>query len=145
MKLFELLMDRILERRVRKYGKGCARAMLISFLAMKEHYKEEAPTYAWLARQALNTRPHWKQTSQITFVYDLGPSIDQPIDLDKYRETPWLTGTLDITDGMSLWDVVQGVMQTELYWHYLRSIAIWKRFEFMDFALKEAAKYLKAG
>lgn len=36
--------ERRAQRRVQKYAKGCARAMLISFTAMKNHYKDEAPT-----------------------------------------------------------------------------------------------------
>jgi hypothetical protein len=61
MKLLDLLAIRFQEKMAKKYGKGCARAMLRSALARKEHYKGVAPnrqTYAWLARKALNTRPH---------------------------------------------------------------------------------------
>jgi hypothetical protein len=36
-----------------------------SALAMKG----VAPSYAWLARRALNTRPDWKQVSETVFIY----------------------------------------------------------------------------
>jgi hypothetical protein len=142
MKLLDLLAQRFLEKRAKKYGKGCARAMLTSALAMKEHYKGVAPTYAWLARKGLNTRPHWKQVSETIFIYEHGPNSDGSLDPDKYSGQLWLGGTLDITDDMSLWDVIQEVIRTELYWNYLRDLEIWKRLELTDLALSEASKII---
>lgn len=142
MKLLELLTERFLEKRARKYGKGCARAMLISALAMKEHYKGTAPTYAWLARKALDTRPNWKQASETHFIYEPGPNSDGSLDLNQYNDQPWLNGTLNITDDKSLWDVIQDVIRTELYWNYLRDLEIWKRLELMNLALNEASKFI---
>jgi hypothetical protein len=143
MKLLDLLTERFLEKRAKKYGKGCARAMLISALAMKEHYKGVVPSYAWLARKALNTRPNWKQVSETVFIYEPGPNSDGCLDPDTYSGQPWLGGTLDITDDKSLWDVIQDVIRTELYWNYLSDLEIWKRFELTDLALSEAAKLIK--
>jgi len=140
--MLEMLSERALEKRARKYGKGCARVMLFSFSAMKEQYKGEAPTYAWIARKALNTRPDWRQVNETTFVYELGPNSDESMDLAEYRDEPWLTSTLEITDAMSLWDVIQEVIRTELYWYYLRNIEIWKRTHLMELAVSEAAKYI---
>lgn len=145
MKLLDMLVmlsEKGLERRARKYGKGCARVMLISFSAMKEHYKGEAPTYAWIARKALNTRPDWRQVNETTFIYEQGPKNDQPVDVAEYRDTPWLTGMLEITDAMSLWDVIQEVILTELYWYYLRKLEGWKRLHLAELAVSEAAKYI---
>jgi hypothetical protein len=144
MKLLDSLAERFLEKRAKKYGKGCARAMLISALAMKEHYKGVAPSYAWLARKALNTRPNWKHVSETVFIYEPGPNSDGSLDPDKYTGQPWLGSTLDITDDMSLWDVIQDVIRTELYWNYLRDLEIWKRLELTDLALSEASKIINA-
>jgi hypothetical protein len=141
MKLLDLLTERLIEKRAKKYGKGCAKAMLISALAMKEHYKGVAPTYAWLARKALNTRPQWKQVSETIFTYERGPNSDGSLD-DLEKHQPWLNGTLDITDDMSLSDVIQDVIRTELYWYYLRDLEIWKRLELIDLALSEASKFI---
>ena len=92
---------------VRKYGKACARAMQTSALAVKEYYKAVAPTNAWVARKTLGRRRNWKQLSGTVFVYGLGPNRDGC--LEKCNEyEPWLSGTLDITDDKSLWDVIQG-------------------------------------
>jgi tetratricopeptide (TPR) repeat protein len=145
MKLLDMLLmlsERSLEKRARKYGKGCARIMLFSFSAMKERYKGEAPTYAWIARKALNTRPDWRQVDETTFIYEMGPKNDQPMDVAEYCDEPWLTGTLEITDVMSLWDVIQGVIRIELYWYYLRNVEIWNRLHLMELAVSEAAKYI---
>ncbi len=142
MKLLDLLLERYLERGARKYGKGCARVMLIAALAMKERYKDVAPTYAWIARKALNTRPSWRQINETTFVYELGPIIEQPVAENKDNQLP--TGILDVTDTMSLLDVIQEVIRTELFWHHLRDQEIWKRLELIDLALNEASKYIKA-
>jgi hypothetical protein len=143
VKLLDLLAERLLEKRAKKYGKGSARAMLSSALAMKEHYKGVAPSYAWLARKALNTRLDWKQVSETLFIYKPGPNSDGSLDLDKYSDQPWLNGTLDITDDKSLWDVIQDVIRAELYWNYLRDLEIWKRLELTDLALSEASKTIR--
>jgi hypothetical protein len=44
---------------------------------------------------------------------------------------------------MTLWDVIQDVIRTELYWNYLRDLEIWKRLELTDLALSEASKIMK--
>jgi hypothetical protein len=80
MKLLDLLAERFLEKRAKKYGSGCARAMLISALAMKEHYKGVASSYAWLARKALNTRPNWKQVNETVSIYEPEPNSDGSLD-----------------------------------------------------------------
>jgi len=143
-KLLESLAGGNAERRVRKYAKGCARAMLISFTAMKNHYKDEAPTYAWLSRKALDTRPYWNQVGERSFRYEQAPDFDDTsLDSTDYSDKQWLTGTIEITDEMSLLDVIQDVLRTELYWFYLRDLDILARFELMDVALETAEKYIK--
>jgi len=44
---------------------------------------------------------------------------------------------------MSLLDVIQDVLRTELYWFYLRDLDILARLELMDVALETAEKYIK--
>jgi hypothetical protein len=92
------LMDWIHERNARSLGKGCARAMLIGMLALKEHYADSAPTYAWLARKVLCTRPHWKQISEQDFIFD--------------RNGDRIT----VIDTNSLADVIQMVVAAEVTW-----------------------------
>jgi len=128
MKFFDMLKERFIERRVRKYGKGCARAMAISALTMKQHYEGVAPTYAWLARKALTTRPHWQQMGETTFIYELAPPS---------------VGIIDIDDSMSLWDVIQKIIEMELYWYYLKDLEMWRKDELIELSLNEAGKYLK--
>jgi len=75
---------------------------------------------------------------------NLGRTTTDPWIQTKYTGQPWLGGTLDITDDMSLWDVIQDVIRTELYWNYLRDLEIWKRLELTDLALSEASKIINA-
>jgi hypothetical protein len=137
------MAQKFLEKRTRNYSKGCARAMLFSGLAANGYYKGLAPNHGWLARKALNARPNWKQVSKTVFVYALGPNNEGSLEPGMLREyDPWLNGTLDITDDKSLWDVIQDVVRTELYWNYLRDVEIWKCLKLMDLAVVEASKFL---
>ena len=140
--MLDSILNRLLERRARKFGKGCARVMLISFQAAKEHYKGEASTYAWLARKALNTRPHWKQVNETAFAYDLGPGGTQSAEADESNNENWLKGVVDIDDAMSLLDVIQEVIRVELYWHVLTDLDAWQRLELIDVAVGEASNYM---
>lgn len=139
------LFDRLLQWRARKFGKTCAKVMLFSFQAMKERYKEAATTYAFLARKTLKTRPHWRQVSQTAFVYELGPSADPSVSLDESDDEQWIRGVIDIDDAMSLWDVIQDVIRTEMYWHSLKNLEAWEREELIDCALSEASKWIHEG
>jgi hypothetical protein len=56
----------------------------------------------------------------------------------------WSSGTLDITDDKSLWNVIQGVIRTELYSNYLNGLEIPKCLELTDLALAQAAKVVGA-
>jgi len=143
MRLLNLLMAKSQERMVKKYGRECAKNMLIAALAMKEKYKGPVPTGARLARRALNTRRKWKQINERIFVYELGPNRDECLEkCSKYE--PWLSGTVDITDDKSLWDGVQDVIRTELYWNYLSGLEISKCLELTNLALAQAAKVVGA-
>jgi len=132
------------KRRVQKYAKGCARAMLISFTTMEHYYKDEVPTHALLLRETLDTRPYWNQVGE-SFRYKKTPDFgDASLDPTDYSGKLWLTGTIEITDEMSLLDVIHDVMRTELYWFYLRDLEIETRFELMDVALETAEKYINS-
>jgi len=133
------------KRRVQKYAKGCARAMLISFTTMKNFYKDETPTNELLLREALDARPYWNQVEigERGYRYKQAPDFDASLDPTDYSGKLWLTGTIEITDEMSLLDVIHDVMRTELYWFYLRDLEIETRFELMDVALETAEKYIK--
>ena len=143
-KLFESVAGGNTERRVQKYAKGCARTMLVSFTAMRHHYKDEAPNYAWLSRKVLDTRPYWNQVGERSFRYEKAPNFDDTsLDPADYSDKPWLTGTIEITDETSLLDVIQDVLRTELYWFFLRDLDILARLELTDIALETAEKYIK--
>jgi len=133
------------KRRVQKYAKGCARAMLSSFNIMKDSYKGEIPTHGLLLRETLDTRPYWNQVEigERGYRYKQAPDFDASLDPTDYSGKLWLTGTIEITGEMSLLDVIHDVMRTELYWFYLRDLEIETRFELMDVALETAENYIK--
>ena len=135
--------ERRAKRRVQKYAKGCARAMLISFTTMKNFYKDETPTNELLLRETLDARPYWNQVGERSFRYKQAPDFDASLDPTDYSGKLWLTGTIEITDEMSLLDVTQDVLRTELYWFFLRDLDILARLELMDVALETAEKYIK--
>jgi len=130
------------KRRMQKYAKGCARAMLSSFNIMKDSYKGEIPTHGLLLRETLDTRPYWNQVGE-SFRYKKAPDFDASLDPTDYSGKLWLTGNIEITDEMSLLDVIHDVMRTELYWFYLRDLEIETRFELMEVALESAEKYIE--
>jgi len=135
-------IERRAKRRAQKYGKGCARAMLRTFNIVKNSYKGEIPTHALLLRETLDARPYWNQVGE-SFRYKKAPDFDTSLDPTDYSGKLWLTGTIEITDEMSLLDVTQDVLRTELYWFYLRDLEIETRFELMDVALETAEKYIE--
>jgi hypothetical protein len=143
MKALDLFWEGFVERRVRKFGRGCARAMLMSFTSQKAYYEGFAPTYAWVARKALNTRPNWSQVDQITFVYKCDPTNRIAPDTTTDKDKRWMTGTLEIDDSMSLLDVIKEVVRIELYCDFLDHLEVWKRLELIDLAVYEAVKYIR--
>lgn len=121
-------IDRILswwiERSARKFGKGCARAMLFSFLVMKNKYEGVAPTYAWLAGRALGTRPYWIEENEWTFVFGR-------------------TGeTVRITGDMSLLDVIRMVIGAEMSYN-LSSLPPFQRAILTGLAQAQAEDYFR--
>jgi hypothetical protein len=74
--------------------------------------------------------------------YNAQSWLTDDMSLWEYSGQPWLNGTLNITDDKTLWDVIQDVIRTELYWNYLRDLEIWKRLELMNLALDEASKFI---
>ena len=103
MGFFESVVNWFTEWEARKFGKGCARAMLFSANVMKHKYEGQAPTYAWLARKALLTRPNWNQLDGTRFTFSRSGQV------------------IDITDDMSVMDVVHRVIEVELS-HNLASV-----------------------
>jgi len=81
MRFLEHLQRRWLDGNARFWGKECARLMLLAFLVKKNQYESTAPTYAWVARQAILTRTHWRQVGETTMLYDRsGQTVDVPDD-----------------------------------------------------------------
>lgn len=95
MGIISSLFNKFIEIRSYKIGKGIARAMFISALAMKEHYKDSAPSYAFIAGKALDTRPKWKRIDVVTFEYE--PSGNQ----------------IKISDKQSIKDVIHMIVDVE--------------------------------
>ncbi len=81
MRFLQLLQRRWLRGNARFWGKECARVMLFAFLVKMNQHKSTAPTYAWVARQAMVTRTHWVQVGETTMLYDRsGQMIEIPDD-----------------------------------------------------------------
>lgn len=79
MRFFEHLQRRWLEGNARFWGKECARVMVFAFRVKKNQYETTAPSYAWIARQVILTRTHWRQIGEITMLYDRsGQTVDLP-------------------------------------------------------------------
>ncbi|RQW86459.1 MAG: hypothetical protein EHM79_09635 [Geobacter sp.] len=96
MGIIGLLFNKFMDNRSYKTGKGIAGAMFMSSLAMKEHYKESAPSYAWIAGKALETRPKWKRIDEVTFEHE--PSETQ----------------IEISDKQSIKDVIHMIVEVEI-------------------------------
>lgn len=91
---------------------------------MKHKYEGVAPTYAWLARKALETRPCWSRVNETHFLYDRTML------------------TIKISDEMSLLDVVQLVVEAEVEW-VASSLPQWRRNELCVIAWGGATEYLR--
>lgn len=118
------LQDWYFERMARQFGRGCARAMLFSAHAMHEKYKERSPTYSWLAGQALTTRIGWKQVDSTTFRFERNGL------------------TIKIREEMSVLDVTQMVIMTELMWS-LKGLPGYKQIALIDKAQEEADRFYR--
>ncbi|MFH0984276.1 MAG: hypothetical protein V1882_01945 [Candidatus Omnitrophota bacterium] len=119
------ITDWFVEFQTKIFAKSCASAMLMSFLGMKKHYKEQAPTFAWLACKALETRPNWEQITPTVFQYRLSTDGD----------------VISIADDMSLADVVRMVVGEELDYN-LRSLDATRRLTLIKLGVNEANKAL---
>lgn len=124
MAFLEFVNGRLMERRIAKFGTGCASDMLLAALTMKHSYEGIAPTYAWLARKALETRPYWSRVNETHFLYDRTAQ------------------TIQIGDAMSLSDVVQLVVEAEVEW-IASSLPKWRRDELCLIAWAAASDCLK--
>jgi len=81
MGFLEQLQRRWLDGNARLWGKECARVMLLAALVKKNQYESTAPSYAWVARQAMLTRNHWVQVGETTMLYDRsGQAVEVPND-----------------------------------------------------------------
>lgn len=69
-KMMESLAAGTADRMAKNAGRSAARAMMLAALTMKHHYGAAAPSYAFLARKALSTRPYWKQVGEKHFQYE---------------------------------------------------------------------------
>jgi hypothetical protein len=128
MGFLDILVQRGLEKQARSWGKGCARVMLFSFLAAKNHYLSAMvqqginPTAAWMSRKALIDRNRWHQTNETDFVFDETGDI------------------VSITDDMSLLQVIHYVIEIE-YGYDLREVPSWRRQELLALAHEAADKW----
>jgi hypothetical protein len=116
--------DWYFERMARQFGRGCARAMLFSAQVMREKYKDKTPTYAWFAGQALTTRTAWRQVDSTTFMFERNGL------------------TIKIRDEMSVLDVTQMVIMTELIWS-LKGLPGYKQIALIDKAQEEAHRFFQ--
>jgi hypothetical protein len=107
-----------------RFGKGCARAMLLAALTMKHKHEGVAPTYAWLARKALETRPYWSRINETHFLYEKTGQI------------------IEVGDEVSLSDVVQLVVEAEVE-SIASSLPRWRRDELCVIAWGGATDYLR--
>jgi hypothetical protein len=81
MQFFEHLQRLTLARNARFWGKECARRMVLSFLVKKTQYETSAPSFAWLAMQAMLARTRWVQVGETTLMYDRsGETVEIPDD-----------------------------------------------------------------
>jgi hypothetical protein len=118
---------RRLERKARGFGKSVARIMLVAFHAVKEAYRSNKPTQTWLAREALKTRPSWRQLDETRFAFE------------KTGQA-WA-----IPDGTPFSDVVFMVIEVELEGFLAnRGHDLSERNQLVGLALDEANKYLRS-
>lgn len=96
--------------------------MLFSAQVMREKYKDGLPTYAWLAGQALTTRAGWRQIDRTTFMFEKNGL------------------TIKIREHMSVSDVTQAVIITEMMWS-LKGLPGHKQIELIDKTQEEAHKF----
>jgi hypothetical protein len=68
--MFEGFKLRRMENGAKRWGRWCANAMVIGFLAAKRKYDGVAPSYAWLARKTLLQRSDWKEISETEFLFE---------------------------------------------------------------------------
>ena len=122
--LVDMLLNWFAEWEARKFGKGCARAMLFSANVMRYKYEGLAPTYAWLARKALTTRSNWHQIDETNFVFEGSGQ------------------TIEVTDGLSVIDVVHLVIEVELT-HSLSGLQPWRAQQLKTMAHEAADSYVR--
>ncbi len=126
MKLMELFRRRATESAARRWGRWNAKGMLVSFLAMQEHYKGSAPTYAWLARKVMLARSHWEQVGEISFVFaKSGEQIQISDDMSLLRVMHMV---VDVEYGHELRQMVcpRGNRLSSFGWHMPRQIAAYR-------------------
>ena len=112
-----------MENGAKRWGRWCANAMIISFLAARRHYKGAAPTYAWLARKALLNRNSWKQISETDFVFEKN-NVE-----------------ITISDDMNLLQVIHLVIDVEFGYDLLSwGIPIWQCHMYLSLAHEAANK-----
>lgn len=124
MRFLELLQRRWLEGNARLWGKECARVMLFAFMVKKNQYESTAPNYAWISRQALQTRTHWQQVGETTMLYDRSGQ------------------TVEISDGSSLRNVIHMVTEVEYGYELIKLTTPSERANMLREAHNAADKYL---
>jgi|SRR3990172_8302217 len=134
-------LDKIIERKAVKYGKGCARAMFLAASVIRQEYLAENPTYAWIGGKALSIRPNWTQISNRTFRYKYAPKSSK--DKTNQKDESWFSGEIITSDDKSVRDIILDVIRIELFWNYLRDVEdIGKRMELIAKAVNAAEKQL---
>ena len=122
-RIFGTLVDRLVEMKVRWESKGCARVLLWAFAVMIETHKRVAPTHAWVACKALETRPSWTRNGERTFVFKSNGE------------------EIEILDSFSMLDVIHRVIDVELRYN-LRAFPSWRAQELLLLGHLEADRYI---
>jgi hypothetical protein len=124
MRFLKHLQRRWFDWNARIWGKECARVMLFAFLVKKNQYESTAPTYAWVARQAMLTRPHWVQVGETAMQYDRSGQ------------------TIDVPDDSNLKYAIHAVIEIEYSYELSKMMSSWECFDMLRLAHDAADKFL---
>jgi hypothetical protein len=97
--------------------------MLFAFLVKKNQYEGTAPSYAWVARQAILTRSHWGQVDETTLLFE---KSGEPV---------------EIPDDSNLRSAIHTVIEIE-YKHELSRLVPWECADMLRQAHFAADSYL---
>ena len=124
MRFMEHIKRRWLDGNARFWGKECARLMLFGFVVKKNQYESTAPNYAWITRQAMLTRPDWRQISETTMLHDKSGQ------------------TVEIADDTNLRYAIHAIIEIEYGYEVLKLTSPWECADMLREAHGAADKYL---